>query len=143
MSLALTPWASGLVAAAAVVVGTLGALHLFFTFKGRRFEPHDAALLQRLQEVSPRISRETTLWRAGLGFHASHSLGALLWALVFADLALAHGSLFFKAPVLLGLGAAWLLAMLVLAWRYWFRVPLIGLASATVLYAAGVMAALL
>lgn len=141
MSPSFALWAPWLVAAAAAVVGTLGALHLFFTFNGHRFEPHDAALLQRLQEVSPRISRETTLWRAGLGFHASHSLGALLWALVFADLALAHGSVFFNAPGLLVLGAAWLLAMLVLARRYWFKVPLTGLAIATALYMAGVLAA--
>ena len=36
------------------------------------------------------ITRETTVWRANLGFNASHSLGLITFGLVYGYLALAH-----------------------------------------------------
>ena len=126
-----------LVAAAALIVGGLGTLHLVYTFSGTKLHPRDEALIARMQEVSPRLTRETTIWRAGLGFHASHSLGAMLFAAVFASLALAPGAPLFVMPVVALAGAAYLLAMLVLARRFWFRIPFRGLAVATALYLGG------
>ncbi|HEV8691108.1 MAG TPA: hypothetical protein VGQ91_12480 [Ideonella sp.] len=128
--------AGWLAAIAAVVVGVLGTLHLVFTFHGTRLHPRDEALIERLQQVSPRLTRETTMWRAGLGFHASHSLGAMLFGLVFAERALAPGAPLFAAPVMALAGAAYLLAMLALAKAYWFRIPFRGLLIANLLYLA-------
>ena len=130
-----------LVAASALIVGVLGSLHLLYTFSGTRLHPRDEALIARMQEVSPRLTRETTIWRAGLGFHASHSLGAMLFAVVFAGLALAPRAPLFGLPVVALAGAAYLLAMLVLARRFWFRIPFRGLAAANVLYWGGLAAA--
>jgi hypothetical protein len=132
---------SWLAAAAAIVVGLLGTLHLVFTFRGTRLHPRDEALIERLQQVSPRLTRETTMWRAGLGFHASHSLGAMLFGLVFAERALATGAPLFAAPVMALAGAAYLLAMLVLAKAYWFRIPFRGLLIANLLYLAALVLA--
>lgn len=133
--------ASLLVAAAALIVGVLGTLHLVYTFSGSRLHPRDESLIARMQEVSPRLTRETTIWRAGLGFHASHSLGAMLFAAVFASLALAPNAPLFGMPLVALIGAAYLLAMLVLARRFWFRIPFRGLAVATVLYLGGLVTA--
>ena len=130
-----------LIAAAALIVGVLGTLHLVYTFSSTRLYPRDEALIARMQEVSPRLTRETTIWRAGLGFHASHSLGAILFAVVFASLALAPNAPLFGLPVVALAGAAYLLAMLVLARRFWFRIPFRGLAAANVLYLGGLVAA--
>ena len=130
-----------LVAASALIVGVLGSLHLVYTFSGTRLHPRDESLIARMQEVSPRLTRETTIWRAGLGFHASHSLGAMLFAVVFASLALAPHAPLFGTPVVALAGAAYLLAMLVLARRFWFRIPFRGLAVANVLYLVGLVAA--
>ncbi len=74
----------GLFAISAAIVLVLGSLHLAFTFSGRRFDPRDADLLARMKEVSPFITRQTTIWRAGQGFHASHSFGAMLFATVMS-----------------------------------------------------------
>nr|WP_316638718.1 hypothetical protein [uncultured Roseateles sp.] len=128
-----------LLAGAAAIVLLLGSLHLVFTFVGQRFHPRDAVLMTRLQEVSPRITRQTTMWRSGLGFHASHSLGAMLFGLSHLYLALEPERFVFRSPLLLGLGMSYLLAMLVLARRYWFSVPQWGLALATLLYAAALL----
>ena len=75
--------AAGLIAASAAIPFLLGTLHLVFTFSGERLFPRDASLIERMKEGSPRISRQTSVWRASFGFHASHSLGAMLFGLIY------------------------------------------------------------
>jgi hypothetical protein len=104
-----------LIAASALVIFALGTLHLVFTYRGRRFYPRDALLEARMKEVSPVISRQTTMWRAGIGFHASHSFGAILFGLIYMYLALDGPRFLFKSPFLLILGLAYLCAFVVLA----------------------------
>lgn len=123
-----------LFASSAAIVFVLGTLHLVFTYRGKRFEPRDAALLVRMKEVSPYISRQTTIWRAGQGFHASHSFGAMLFGLVYAYLALEPSRFLLSSPFLLGLGLLYLAAMTVLARTYWFSVPLRGVSLSCALY---------
>ena len=77
-----------LIAASAAVVGLLGCVHLLFTFSGNKFDPRDTAVTEALKVVSPVISRQTTMARAAKGFHASHSLGAMVFALVWGYMAL-------------------------------------------------------
>jgi hypothetical protein len=128
---------SWLVLASALILGLLGAAHWVLTYRGPAFHPRDRQLAQRLQEVAPLISKETTMWRAGLGFHGSHSLGALLFAATFGYLALQQPALFFGSLYLMALGLAVLTAYFLLARAYWFRVPQIGLSLALALYGAG------
>ncbi len=125
---------SWLVLASALILGLLGAAHWVLTYRGPAFHPRDRALTQRLKEVSPLVSRETTMWRAGLGFHGSHSLGALLFAACFGYLALQQPALFFGSLYLMGLGLTVLTAYFMLARAYWFRVPQLGIGLALVLY---------
>ena len=77
--------------------------------------------------------------RAATGFHASHSLGAMLFALVWGYLALGQWVMLAHSPFLLALGMGVLLAYLALAHRYWFCVPQRGIALAAALYAAGLV----
>jgi hypothetical protein len=128
-----------LIAASALVILVLAVLHLVFTYWGRRFYPRDAALEARMKEVSPLISRETTMWRAGIGFHASHSVGAILFSLVYMYLALEGKDFLFKSPFLLILGLAFLCTFVVLAKLYWFKVPFRGIVLASGLYAAALL----
>ncbi|MEN3293864.1 MAG: hypothetical protein V7642_3117 [Burkholderiales bacterium] len=128
-----------LIAASALVILVLAVLHLVFTYWGRRFHPRDAALEARMKEVSPLISRETTMWRAGIGFHASHSVGAILFSLVYMYLALEGKDFLFKSPFLLILGLAFLCTFVVLAKLYWFKVPFRGIVLASGLYAAALL----
>jgi hypothetical protein len=66
---------SGLVAASAGVTLLLGLIHLLYTFRGRKLHPRDPDLYVRLTEVSPVLTRETTMWKAWVGFNASHGFG--------------------------------------------------------------------
>lgn len=129
-----------LIAASAIILLTLGTLHLILTYWGTRFDPRDPALIDAMKAVSPRVSRETTIWRAGIGFHASHSLGAMLFGLVYAYLALEGSGFLFTSLFLMGLGLASLCAYLALARLYWFKVPFLGILLATGLYVAAVVA---
>ena len=131
---------SMLLAASALIILTLGAAHLWLTYRGKAFEPRDAALKQRLEEVSPFISRQTTMWRASVGFHASHSAGAMLFGLVYGYLALAHAAVLFASPFLLLLGLVYLASMTMLGYRYWFSTPFRGALLALGLYAAALIA---
>jgi hypothetical protein len=86
-----------------------------------------------MKEVSPFITRQTTIWRAGQGFHASHSFG-MLFGLVYLYLAFVPSHFLFGSYFLLGLGLVYLLAMAVLARRYWFSIPFRGVNLSCVLY---------
>lgn len=135
--------ASWLVAAGASLILMLGAAHLLFTFRGSKLLPRDPALQARMQEVSPRISGQTTMWRAWIGFNASHSMGALLFGLVYLHLALVMPQALFGSLYLRGLGLAFLLGWALLGRRYWFSVPYRGVLLALLLYAAGLLLAAL
>ena len=121
---------AALLFASAAIIGLLGAIHLLYTFHGRKLWPRDDALRARMHEVAPVLTRDTTFWKCWIGFNASHSLGALLFAAVFGWLALVQPALVFDSRYLMALGLAFLLAWLWLAWRYWFRIPLVGIALA-------------
>ena len=129
-----------LVAASAAIIFALGAMHLALTFFGQRLDPRDNSLRDRMAEVSPRLTRETTMWRAWVGFNASHALGALLFGLLFGYLALAAPALLFGSVFLQVLGLVTLAAYLLLAVRYWFSRPLWGILAALVLYGLGLLA---
>jgi hypothetical protein len=130
---------ASLLAASATVILLLGLIHLLYTFRGRKLHPRDAELEARLREVSPVITRETTMWKAWVGFNASHSFGAILFGLVYTYLSLVHGSFLFGSPFLLSVGFLLLLGYAFLGLRYWFSVPFRGIVLATILYAAAVI----
>ncbi len=129
-----------LIAASALLIFFLGTMHLVLTYRGPAFEPRDPSLLAAMQADSPRISRGTTMWRSLVGFHGSHSLGAMFFGVMYAYLALAGTEFLFGSMFLLTLGLVVLCSYLVLAKRYWFKVPFRGIGVATVLYVAGLLA---
>jgi hypothetical protein len=132
--------AAVLLSASALIVLVLGGLHLLYTFRGPKFFPRDRALLDKMREVPLVISRQTTIWRAGIGFHASHSFGAVLFGALYLYLALEPAHFLARSPFLLALGGAYLLGMAILARVYWFNIPFAGILAALVLYAAAVFA---
>lgn len=123
-----------LIAASALVILSLGTLHLIFTYHGPAFHPRSASLMNQMKVDSPRISRSTTMWRAATGFHASHSMGAIMFGLMYGYLALEGSGFLFRSAYLLTLGMAVLCTYLVLARLYWFKTPFRGIALAALLY---------
>ncbi len=131
--------APALVTASATIILVLGLVHLLYTFHGRGLHPRDADLETRLREVSPVLTRETTMWKAWVGFNASHSFGAILFGAVYGYLAVVHSALLFQSRFLLLLGLLFLVGYVFLGKRYWFSVPFRGILLATVLYVAALI----
>jgi hypothetical protein len=123
----------------ALVVLTLGVLHLVHTFSGLKLTPRDPALRARMNEVHPVITRQTTMWRAWIGFNASHSMGAILFGLLYGFLANLYPELLFGSPFLLGVGFAMLGGFAVLGKLYWFRVPFAGILAALACYVLSIV----
>jgi hypothetical protein len=125
-----------LVAASAAIIALLGVVHLLYTFRGVKLHPRDATLVAAMRQVSPVLTRQTTMWKAWVGFNASHSFGAMLFGAVYGYLALAHGAFLFGSWYLQLVGLAMLAGYAFLGRRYWFSVPFRCIVLATVLYAA-------
>jgi hypothetical protein len=127
------------IAASAAVILLMGLLHLLYTFRGSRFDPRDAELKARLMVVSPVISRETTMWRAWIGFNASHGCGAILFGAVYGYLAVFHSAFLFQSGFLLALGLLLLAGYAILGKLYWFSFPFRGIVVAAYLYCVGLV----
>jgi hypothetical protein len=132
--------ASALIAASAAIVLLFGSIHLLFTFNGTKMHPRDPALTALMKSTAPVITRETTVWRATLGFNATHSMGLMLFGLIYGYLALAQPALLWQSGFLLTLGLVTLITYVVLAKLYFFSIPFRGITLATLLYAAGLAA---
>ena len=127
-----------LMALSASILFTLGVVHLVYTYWGPKLTPRDPTLEISMSQTSPVITKETTMWRAWVGFNASHSMGLILFGLVFGFLALAHGQLLFRSPFLLVVGLAFLVGFVVLCKVYFFRVPLMGISISLACYVASI-----
>lgn len=127
-----------LVTASAAIVGALGCAHLLLTYFGPRLLPRDRQLIAAMDRVSPVLTRQTTIWRCWIGFNVSHSLGAILFGLVYGYLALELPAVLFGSRFLLAVGGATLAAYVLLAIRYWFVTPLVGTALALACFVAAV-----
>jgi hypothetical protein len=130
-----------LLAASAAVILLLGLVHLLYTFHGPKLLPRDPELQARMSEVSPVITRETTMLRAWVGFNASHSFGAILFGAVYGYLSLLHSQFLFQSLFLSLLGLPLLAGYVFLAKRYWFSIPYRGILLATALYVSALLAA--
>lgn len=118
-------------------IGVLGLIHLLYTFRTNKFEPRDEELGGRLREVSPVLTSETTMWKAWIGFNASHSLGAMLFAAFYGYLAMFELKFLLSTPFLVALSLITLGSYLALARSFWFKVPFLGIAISATLFAAG------
>jgi len=126
--------------ASAGIVLLLGLAHLAITFRGTKLLPRDPALQASMIHVSPVLTKRTTMWRAWVGFNASHAMGAILFGLVYGYLATIRPDLLFASPYLLGVGFAMLAGYVALARAYWFRVPYLGVGISLACFVASVAA---
>jgi hypothetical protein len=127
-----------LIVLSASIILTLGIIHLVYTFWGTKLTPRDPALQISMSQISPVITKETTMWRCWVGFNASHGMGLVLFGLVFGFLALDHSRLLFQSPFLLVIGLAMLVGFVVLCKVYFFSVPLTCVSIALACYVASI-----
>ena len=129
--------AQTLVTISAAIMTVLGLMHLAYTYFSDKLHPRDTDLLAQLKTTSLVISRQTNMWKAWIGFNASHSLGAILFGAVFGYLAIQQPTLLFNSHFLGFTGLIVLGAYLAMARLYWFTRPLQGIALAFMFYVTG------
>lgn len=125
-----------LLAIGAAIFGVLGTAHLVFTYFTDKFETRDPSVGDAMKATSPRITSQTTMWRAWVGFNASHSMGAMVFAIIYLYLAVFGYHFLQTSTFLLGLPVLVGVTYTVLARRYWFNVPLGGISIATLCFTA-------
>jgi len=118
----------------AALMGTLGTIHIVYTFFTNKLEPRDTAISTAMKATSPVLTRRTNLWNGWIGFNATHGVGLLLFATTYLVLAIGHMSWLRQSPVLTWLPVAGSAAYLAIARRYFFRNPLIGVVITTVCF---------
>jgi len=118
----------------ALIFGILGFVHLIYTFFTDKFNAHNPDVTEAMKSTSPNITKETTVWRAWVGFNASHSLGAILFAAIYIPLAFSHiqfianNNWFAVLPSIVGI------SYLILAKNYWFKIPFFGILISTICF---------
>ena len=123
----------------ALIILILGLLHITITFWGNKISPRESGLQEELGTSHLVITKETTFWKAWIGFNASHAFGATFFGLVYGYLALQHSDLLFQSPFLLGVGLLLLVGYSFLGKAYWFSVPFRGITLALLFYVASML----
>ena len=72
------------------------------------------------------LTKQTTMWRAWVGFNISHGMGVLFFGLIYLMLALNDFNLLITVGLLPCLALAVSVAYFVLSVKYWFSAPSIG-----------------
>ena len=127
-----------LMSLSAVVILTLGILHLVYSFWGPKLTPRDPAVRMSMERTSPVISDETTMWRCWTGFNATHSMALILFGLIYLYLAVRHSEFLFSSTFLLAVGLTMLAGLLVISKAYFFSIPFAGATVSLISYAASV-----
>ena len=130
-----------LISACAAITLYFGSVHLEITFFADQLTPVDGQLETAMKHVAAHISSETTMWKTWVGFNVSHSMGLMLFGLIYGYLTLYRWDVLQKSYFLAGLGLVVLVSYVVLARVFWFSDPFIGASVATLLYVAGFVSA--
>lgn len=112
----------------------LGSLHLFYTFFSEKFESRDPVAMAEMKKTSPRLTKETTMWRAWIGFNASHSSGAIYIGIINIVLAVFFFDSAGKTSVLGLINTITAAFYLFLAKKYWFSIPFKGILIAFICF---------
>lgn len=107
----------------------LGSIHLIYTFFTNKFSTRNPQLETEMKVSSPVLTSKTTVWKAWIGFNASHSLGAIYFGWINVFLAGIHAPILYN-PVFILLNLGTVAFYLWLAIRYWFSIPLGGISIA-------------
>jgi hypothetical protein len=72
-----------LLCASAAIILFLGGVHLVYTAFTHKLDPTEEQVETAMRQTPMRISAQTTMRDAWIGFNFSHSLGLILFGLVF------------------------------------------------------------
>ena len=112
----------------------LGTAHLRITFFGHKLFPKHHSVIGEMQNTHPQLTEETTMWKAWVGFNASHSAGAIFFGALNMTLASQYFTIIQESVFIVFLNMLFVLFFLFLAKMYWFKIPFIGILISTICY---------
>jgi hypothetical protein len=130
-------WAFLLGALPFLVLGVAHLRHTPLRVTDRKgLSPRDPALAEAMTKSSPMLTSATDIWRAWVGFNISHSAGAIIFALFVLIIGRSAESFNAQAMLVLPLSVVIAASYLWMAVRFWFRIPVIGVAVSLVAFTA-------
>jgi hypothetical protein len=113
----------------------LGTIHLLYTFFTNKFSSRNKQVDEEMKASFPILTKETTMWKAWVGFNASHSSGAIYIGIVNLFLATQYFPVITN-PGFIVLNTFTVLFYLWLAKKYWFSTPFKGILIAACCFVA-------
>ena len=108
----------------------LGSIHLYYTFFSNKFSSRTASVDDAMKNSFPVLTKETTMWKAWIGFNGSHSSGVIYIGLINFIAAISYPEILFSSLFL----ALNIITVLFYSWlgkKYWFGTPFKGVLIAT------------
>ena len=115
-------WESG-----SLILVFLGAIHLYYTFFTNKFSSKNLKMVEETKWSFPILTKETTVWKAWIGFNASHASGAAFIGLTNFYLAANYFPVFHLDHIFFLFNILTIGFYMWLAKKYWFRIPFIGI----------------
>ena len=115
-----------------VIIATMGLLHLRATFFSHKLFPRNEKLIEEMKTSSLVLTKRSTMWKAWIGFNATHSSGAIFIGVVNFYMAAAYFDIlqadyFLSSFTVFTIGFySWV------ARKYWFKPVLAGIVIAWV-----------
>ena len=119
-----------------LTIFALGSIHLFYTFFTNKFKSRDEILISEMKKSNPILTKETTMWKAWIGFNASHASGAVFIGVINFYLAFRHFQLLMTDGFLTLFSIVTIIFYGWLAKTFWFRMPLLGISITLICYIA-------
>jgi len=102
--------------------------------ESKGLSPRDLAFRQSMAEQTVLLTRRTNLCLSWVGFNLSHSLGAVLFGVVVLLIGRSPATFAANWPAFVPLAIVVSGAYLVIALRYWFRTPIVGIIVSSVCF---------
>lgn len=117
-----------------LILVILGSIHMFYTFFSNKFSSKNKNLISEMKNSSPILTNETTMWKAWIGFNASHSSGAIFIGILNLYLAINYFTIFQTEDFFFVFNILTIAFYVWLAKRYWFRIPFFGILITSACY---------
>ena len=118
-----------------IILVILGTIHLYYTFFSNKFSSKNKNAISEMKNSSPILTNDTTMWKAWIGFNASHSSGAIFIGVLNLFLAFKYFSTLQSEHFFFIFNLLTIAFYLWLAKKYWFKIPFIGILISFTCYA--------
>jgi hypothetical protein len=117
----------------------LAGVHLLYTFFTNKFSVRDRQTEDMMKKAFPLLTKKTTMWKAWIGFNASHSIGGIFFGGINLYFAIRQFELLRDSVWLISFILLVCLFYLFLGFKYWFVIPRTGILISFACFAAAVI----